>query len=137
MVEIKNIEVFNLERAIRAIENSFNVGEINTTEGLIKEKLGKSLFGNKDYMQSHNAASAGVIVQFILKCSKKLKSKLDGFHFLEISKLKNGGYFVTTNFRQLAHIVASKNYFTSKDEKEFISKILEIEKFKYFCNLEG
>ena len=43
MVEIKNIEVFNLERAIRAIENSFNVGEINTTEGPVKEKLGKSL----------------------------------------------------------------------------------------------
>lgn len=135
MVEIKNIEVFNLKRAIRAIENSFNVGEINTTEGPVKEKLGKSLFGNKDYKQSHNASSAGVIVQFILNCNKKLKSKLDGFHFLEISKLKNGDYFVTTNFRQLAHIVLSKQYFVTEDEKHFVSEILKIENLKDFCNL--
>ena len=43
MVEIKNIEVFNLERAIRAIENSFNVGEINTTEGSVKENFERVL----------------------------------------------------------------------------------------------
>lgn len=135
MVEIKNVQVFNLERALRAIENSFNVGEINTMEGPIKEKLGKSLFGNKEYKQSHNASSAGVIVQFIVSCSKELKSKLDSFHFLEISNLKNGEYFVTTNFRQLSHIVSSKHYFMTEDEKLFISEILKIENLKEFCKL--
>ena len=135
MVEIKNIEVFNLERAIRAIENSFNVGEINTTEGPVKEKLGKSLFGNKDYKQSHNASSAGVIVQFIISCNKDLKNKLDSFHFLEISPLKSGDYFVTTNFRQLSHIVLSKQYFVTEDEKCFVSELLKIKNFKDFCNL--
>ena len=31
MVEVKNIEVFGLDRALNAKGNSFNVGEIDTT----------------------------------------------------------------------------------------------------------
>lgn len=139
MVEIKNAQVFGLERAINAINNSFNVGEIDTTtkipENDKKWNVAKALFGNKDYKQSHNASAAGVIVQFEIICNSSLKEKLNEFHFLEMSKLKNGSYFITTNFRQLSHIINSKNYFQTDDEKEFITNVLKIPKLKELCKL--
>ena len=73
MIEITNIEVTNLERAARAIENSFNVGSIDTTKGNVKEKLAKSLGSNKQPLKSHDAWLAGVIVDFdLLYCEEGL-----------------------------------------------------------------
>lgn len=134
MVEIKNVEVFNLERAQRAIENSFNVGEINTTEGSVKDKLAKSLFSNNNYKQCHNSSSAGVVVQLILNADKDFISILNEFHFLEISKLKSGNYFITTNFRQLTHIFRSKeNYKSNNDFTFFVNEILKFNGFAKYC----
>jgi len=84
MVEIKNIEVFNLERAIRAIENSFNVGEINTTVGEIKEKLAKNLGSNKQSHQSHDAWLKGVLVTFDMKGNGVFMPEFQRYHFAEI-----------------------------------------------------
>lgn len=134
MVEIKNVEVFNLERAQRAIENSFNVGEINTTEGSVKDKLARSLFSNNNYKQCHNSSSAGVVVQLILNADKDFISILNEFHFLEISKLKSGNYFITTNFRQLTHIFRSKeNYKSNNDFTLFVNEILKFNGFAKYC----
>ena len=134
MVEIRNIEVFNLERAQRAIENSFNVGDINTTEGKVKEKLAKSLFGNNSYKQCHNSSSAGAMVQFILTADKDFINILNSFHFLEVSKLKSGNYFITTNFRQLTHIFRSKeNYKSNNDFILFVNEILKFNGFAKYC----
>ena len=138
MVEVKNAEVFNLERTQRAIENSFNVGEINTTQGNIKEKLSISLFSNNSYKQCHNSSSAGVIAQFILIADERFINILNGFHFLEISKLKNGNYFITTNFRQLAHIFRSKeNYKSNNDFTLFVNEILKFNGFAKYCLKEN
>ncbi len=83
MVEVKNAEVFNLERAQRAIENSFNVGEINTTEGNIKEKLSISLGNNMQAKQSHDAWLKGVLVTYDIKGSGTFMPEFQTYHFLK------------------------------------------------------
>lgn len=66
MVEVRNIEVFNLERAQRAIQNSYNVGEIDTTQGDYKESLAKKL-GSSPTGSGHNSFLRGIIATFDLK----------------------------------------------------------------------
>lgn len=84
MVEVKNVEVFNLERAQRAIQNSFNVGEIDTTEGEIKPRLSKSLGSNMDPHQSHDAYLKGILVTFDLKGNGAFMPEFQRYHFAEI-----------------------------------------------------
>ena len=59
MLEVKNIEVFGLNRAINAINNSFNVGTIDTTVPVTekREKVALALGKNMDAHQSHDAYS--------------------------------------------------------------------------------
>ena len=84
MVEVKNAEVFNLERAMRAINNSFNVGEINTTKGDYKEKLAKSLGGNMQPHQSHDAYLKGILVTFDIKGNGVFMPEFQRYKFSEI-----------------------------------------------------
>lgn len=84
MVEVKNAEVFNLDRAQRAIENSFNVGEINTTEGSIKEKLSISLGNNMQTKQSHDAWLKGVLVTYDIKGNGVFMPEFQRYHHHEI-----------------------------------------------------
>ena len=84
MVEVKNAEVFNLERAQRAIENSFNVGEINTTEGNIKEMLSISLGNNMQAKQSHDAWLKGVLVTYDIKGNGVFMPEFQRYHHHEI-----------------------------------------------------
>lgn len=117
---VKNVEVSNLDRAARAIENSFNVGSIDTTKGNVKEKLAKSLGSNKQPLQSHDAWLAGVIVDFdLVNCEEVLYKKLLKNRYFTISPLKTGGFHVNTNFRALKH---------------FNLKYPEEEGFKSICN---
>lgn len=84
MVEIKNVEVFNLERAQRAIQNSFNVGEINTTKGEIKPKLSESLGTNMQSHQSHDAYLKGILVTFDMKGNGAFMPEFQRYHHHEI-----------------------------------------------------
>lgn len=84
MVEIKNIEVFNLERAQRAIENSFNVGEINTTKGSVKESLARSLGNNMQCKESHDAWLKGILTTFDMKGNGVFMPEFQRYHFAEI-----------------------------------------------------
>lgn len=69
MVEIKNIEVFGLNRAINAINNSFNVGEIDTTVEPDEKrwKVAKALGKDMNAHQSHDAFLKGILCEFDLK----------------------------------------------------------------------
>lgn len=137
MVEIRKVRVMNFERACRALENSFNIGEINTTKGEIKEKTAKVLMGNKEPCQSHNAIAAGVIVQFELNCSDMFFKQLSLYHFIEISPLTNNQYFCTTNFRQLSQFVRDCISYKNKSEwRQFISKIYDIPYFTEYCKFD-
>ena len=70
MVEIRNAEVYGLERAVNAISNSFNVGDIDTTapiEGERPWKVARALGGNMDSHQSHDAYLKGITVYYDIK----------------------------------------------------------------------
>ncbi len=90
MVEVKNIEVYGLDRALNAKGNSFNVGDIDTTVAFEKTdenkqwKVAKILGGNKEPHQSHDAFLKGILVSFDLKYSQAFTPELQRYHFLEI-----------------------------------------------------
>ena len=90
MVEVKNVEVYGLDRALNAKGNSFNVGDIDTTVAFEKSdankqwKVAKILGANKDPHQSHDAFLKGILVSFDLKYSQAFTPELQRYHFLEI-----------------------------------------------------
>lgn len=90
MVQVKNVEVYGLDRALNAKGNSFNVGDIDTTVGFEKSdenkqwKVAKILGANKDPHQSHDAFLKGILVSFDLKYSQAFTPELQRYHFLEI-----------------------------------------------------
>lgn len=86
MVEIKNAEVFGLERAMNAISNSFNVGEIDTLRTLTPGQydLAKKLGSNMDPYQSHSAFLKGILVMFDIKTNGVFSFELQRYHFLEL-----------------------------------------------------
>ncbi|MBQ6779930.1 MAG: hypothetical protein IJP62_01725 [Treponema sp.] len=90
MVEVRNVEVYGLDRALNAKGNSFNVGDIDTTVAFDKSdenkqwKVAKILGGNKDPHQSHDAFLKGILVSFDLKYSQAFTPELQRYHFLEI-----------------------------------------------------
>lgn len=83
MLEMRNIEVYGLYRAQRAIGNSYSVGAIDTTKGDIPDISGK-LGANMAAHQSHDAYLKGIIVQFDLKYSLAITPELQRYHFIEI-----------------------------------------------------
>ncbi len=84
MVEIRNVEVFNPERAQRAIENSFNVGGIDTSSGPVKEKLAKTLGSNMQPHQSHDAYLKGILVTYDIKGNGVFMPEFQRYHHHEI-----------------------------------------------------
>ena len=83
MIEVKNIEVFDLDRAKRAIKNSYNVGEINTLEGEFA-KGAKNLGSNMQPCQSHSAWLKGLLVSFDIKLNLCTQIEFQRYHFIEI-----------------------------------------------------
>ncbi len=90
MVEIRNVEVYGLDRALNAKGNSFNVGDIDTTTAFEKTdenrqwKIAKTLGSNRDPHQSHDAFLKGILVSFDLRYSQAFTPELQRYHFLEI-----------------------------------------------------
>lgn len=87
MVEVKNIEVYGINRAINAISNSFNVGEINTLtepDKRINTLVAKKLGGNKESHQSHDAWLKGILVSFDMKGNGVFLPELQRYSFFEI-----------------------------------------------------
>lgn len=86
MVEVKNIEVFGLNRSINAINNSFNVGEIDTTVNPDEKriKVAKALGKNMDAYQSHSAFLKGITVHMDIKGNGVFMPELQRYHFFEI-----------------------------------------------------
>ncbi len=86
MLEVKNIEVTGLNRAINAVNNSFNVGEINTLESTTekRENVARALGKNMDAHQSHDAYLKGVLVQFDMKYSQAFTPEFQRYHFMDI-----------------------------------------------------
>lgn len=81
MVEVKNAEVFNLERAMRAIKNSYNVGDIDTTKGDYNEKVAKSLGNNMQPHQCHDSWLSGILVTYDIKGNGVFMPEFQRYHF--------------------------------------------------------
>lgn len=85
MLEIKNIQVFSLERSSIAAGNSMTVGEINTLRQFGKNdeerfiKLGKTASGC-----GHDNFLKGIIVQFDIKYPQYWTPEAQRYHWLEI-----------------------------------------------------
>lgn len=97
MVEVKNVEVYGLDRAICAIRNSFNAGEIDTTDwtGIRPIPIGMNeptktwrtackLGTSDEPHQSHDSWLRGVIVQFDIKYPLYFSPEFQRYHFAEI-----------------------------------------------------
>lgn len=84
MVEIINAEVFGLERSQRAIGNSFNVGEIDTTTGDVNGKLASNLGSNMAPHQSHDAYLKGIQVMFDIRGNGVFMPEFQRYHHMEI-----------------------------------------------------
>ena len=91
ILEVSNIEVTGLERAVNAINSSFNVGEINTVAQALSDrswKVAKSLGSNFDAHQSHDAYLKGINVSFELKASVVVMLELMRYHFMSIKPIE-------------------------------------------------
>lgn len=122
MVKIKNAEVFNLERAMRAIENSFNVGEIDTTKGNVKEKLAKTLGSNMQTHQSHDAYLKGILVTYDIKGNGVFMPEFQRYHYHELimsqSTMHSMEKFMTSKYDPFTKYV-------SKEVKDLCKKNYE------------
>lgn len=102
MVEVKHVEVYSLERAKKAIENSFNVGEIDTTIPTTKERLAQVLGSNDQPHQSHDAWLKGVLVMFDMKGNGVVMPEFQRYHFAEIvmsqSTMHSMDKFMNSNY---------------------------------------
>lgn len=69
MVEVKNVEVYGLNRAVNAINNSFNVGEIDTTVEPSEKrwKVAKALGKNNKPKTCEDSFLKGILVEFDMK----------------------------------------------------------------------
>ena len=84
---LTDINVYGLERAVNAISNSFNVGEINTVVDPSDRawKVAKSLGSNKDAYQSHSAYLKGIRVSFMLKAPILFMLEFLRYHFVSVN----------------------------------------------------
>lgn len=133
MVRIKDYEVSFLERAKRAIKNSYTVGEINTTEGEAA-KGAVNLGSNMQPFQSHDAFLAGVVVIFEIESDdSELLSILNGTKFVESNKVvDSSSYLIKTNYRCLKHLIIS--FRNQNKHDDFIDTCLNLfPEFEKLC----
>ena len=85
MLEIKNTEVFGLERSIKASGNPMTIGEINTQEQIQPKdyKRGKAL-GSNPVGSAHDHYLCGVHVQFDIKYPQYWTIEAERYHWFDI-----------------------------------------------------
>lgn len=86
MIEIKNTQVFGLERTIKASGNSFSVGEIDTLAPITDRDIKRAsrLGGCQLPNQSHDSFLKGIIVQFDIKYPQYWTPESQRYHWFEI-----------------------------------------------------
>lgn len=135
MVEIKNAEVFNLERAMRAINNSFNVGEINTTQGEYKEKLATNLGSNMEAHQCHDSWLNGILVCYDIKGNGVFLPEFQRYHFqnfiLSQSTMHSMEKFMNSDYSPFSKYVDPRIIEIAKENYEnWLSAKIELDKFR-------
>lgn len=135
MVEVKNLEVFGLDRALNAKGNSFNVGEIDTTLPFDKTdnnkqwKVAKSLGGNMFPHQSHDAFIKGILVIFDIKGNGVFMPEFQRYHFADIvmsqSTMHSMDKFMTSDYDPFTKYVSEN---TKKEARANYERYVEAKK---------
>ena len=135
MVEVKNIEVFGLDRALNAKGNSFNVGDIDTTLPFDKTddnkqwKVAKNLGGNMAAHQSHDAFIKGILVIFDIKGNGVFMPEFQRYHFADIvmsqSTMHSMDKFMTSEYDPFTKYVSEN---TKKEARDNYNKYVEAKK---------
>lgn len=119
MVEVKNAEVFNLERAMRAIKNSYNVGDIDTTKGDYNEKVAKSLGNNMQPHQCHDSWLSGILVTYDIKGNGVFMPEFQRYHFqnfiLSQSTMHSMEKFINSDYSPFSKYVDKRIIEISKE----------------------
>lgn len=89
MLEIKNTQIFGLERSIVASGNAMTMGPINTTFGPVGEATDKHYsraekLGSHAPGQAHDHYLAGIIVQADIKYPLYISPEMQRYHWFEI-----------------------------------------------------
>ena len=89
MLEIKNVEVFGLDRAMIASGNPMTVGEINTQIGYPKEAETKDVkrakvLGHAESGSGHDNYLSGIQVMFDVKYPQYWSMEFQRYHFAQI-----------------------------------------------------
>lgn len=84
MLEIKNIEIFGLERSLKAAGNSYSIGEINTVEEITDKDYNRgSRLGHCKVGSGHDSFLHGITVQFDVKYSGYITPQMQRYHWFE------------------------------------------------------
>ena len=123
MLEITNTEVFGLERAIKAISNSYTVGEIDTTKAPTSKQyeIANSLGSNTECFQSHDAFLRGIIVEFDVKYPQYWTPEFQRYHFVEIIMSQSTMHSLKKMLSDDKHNPYNK--YVSPETKEIIAKL--------------
>ncbi|MCI7565871.1 MAG: hypothetical protein MST05_04120 [Treponema sp.] len=135
MVEVKNLEVFGLDRALNAKGSSFNVGEIDTTLPFDKTdnnkqwQVAKSLGGNMFPHQSHDAFIKGILVIFDIKGNGVFMPEFQRYHFADIvmsqSTMHSMDKFMTSDYDPFTKYVSEN---TKKEARANYERYVEAKK---------
>lgn len=146
MLEIRNTEVFGLERTIVASGNSFAIGDIDTLrpaeekDVLRSTKLGTSTLPH----QSHDSYLKGIVVQFDIKYPQYWSMEFQRYNFVDIvmstSKMHCLAKSANASFedfsKQFNKYVSKQNIFNIQViAQDYLKATNKEEKYEYFMKL--
>jgi hypothetical protein len=120
MLEVKNIEVFGLERALRASGNAMSINEIDTSRYFEPgdSKRG-SLLGSVEPGKGHDHFLCGIVVYFDVKYPQYWISEAQRYHWFNIISSQSK----TDRLIYIANRDDFKDMFNKYVEKETIDKV--------------
>ena len=122
-MKLENINVYNLENAIRASKfpMSVNVNKITDEITNTTEKLGSAAPGT-----GHDNFLQGILVSFDLTCSNKMWVEFERYHFADIVSSQSTMHRIS----QLANTDCYNEYVTSNIKNEISKLVLKYNETK-------
>jgi len=86
MLEVKNVQVFGLERSLHAAANPMTVGEIDTMHGEtdVKDLARAKKLGSADRGSGHDNYLSGILVQMDILYPQYWSMEFQRYHFAQI-----------------------------------------------------
>ncbi len=116
MLEIKNVEVFGLDRALKAAGNSYSIGEINTTgEAVDRDYSRGSKLGHCKTGSGHDCFLNGIKVYFDMKYSGYITPQLQRYHWFDIVSSQSKMHCLCKNAKDKDRFRESFNCYVDLD----------------------